>query len=294
MGNTETIRRAAGERKSQRGTEESPLVKWTLIAVALAFCLVFLLLPLVNVFAQAFAKGWDYYWNSLMEPGSWGAIRLTLIVAGISVPLNVVFGMAAAWAIAKFEFKGKSFLITLIDLPFSVSPVVAGLMFVVLFGLQGFFGQWLDERDIKIIFAVPGIVLATVFITFPFVARELIPVMQAVGTEQEQAALTLGANAWQVFWHVTLPSVKWGLIYGIILCNARAMGEFGAVSVVSGHITGQTDTMPLRVEKAVQEFNLPGSFAVASVLTLLAVATLLLKVTVERKARKQMEEARRL
>ncbi|HYG35037.1 MAG TPA: sulfate ABC transporter permease subunit CysW, partial [Clostridia bacterium] len=247
--------------QSQRGTEESPVVKWLLISVALAFCFVFLLLPLANVFAQAFAKGWSYYWSSLANPDSWAAIRLTLLVAGISVPLNVVFGLAAAWAIAKFEFRGKSLLITMIDLPFSVSPVVAGLMFVVLFGLQGFFGQWLDAHNIRIIFAVPGIVLATVFITFPFVARELIPVMQATGTEQEQAALTLGANGWQTFWHVTLPSVKWGLVYGIILCNARAMGEFGAVSVVSGHITGQTDTMPLRVEKLYNEYNAPAAFA---------------------------------
>jgi sulfate transport system permease protein len=247
--------RAAAVRQSQRGTEESPVIKWALIVVALAFSVVFLLLPLVNVFAQAFAKGATYYWNSLNSPDAWSAIRLTLLVAGISVPLNVGFGLAAAWAIAKFEFRGKSLLITVIDLPFSVSPVVAGLMFVVLFGLQGFFGTWLDAHDVKIIFAVPGIVLATIFITFPFVARELIPVMQATGTEQEQAALTLGANGFQTFWQVTLPSVKWGLLYGIILCNARAMGEFGAVSVVSGHITGLTETMPLRVEKLYNEYN---------------------------------------
>src|SRR5215467_3591702 len=295
MGNgTETLKRAAGERKSQRGTEESPFVKWTLIAVALAFCLVFLLLPLVNVFAQAFAKGWNYYWNSFTEPDSWAAIRLTLVVAAISVPLNVVFGMAAAWAIAKFEFKGKSILITLIDLPFSVSPVVAGLMFVVLFGLQGFFGQWLDEQNIKIIFAVPGIVLATVFITFPFVARELIPVMQAVGTEQEQAALTLGANAWQTFWHVTLPSVKWGLIYGIILCNARAMGEFGAVSVVSGHVIRQTETMPLRVQALYEGGTSDSSaaaFAVASLLALLALLTLAIKTLLEWKQAREFAKA---
>src|SRR6266513_2173007 len=239
---------AASVTNSQRSTEEPPFIKWMLIVIALAFCAVFLLLPLVNVFAQALAKGWSYYWSSLTHPESWAAIRLTLLVSAISVPLNVLFGLAAAWAIAKFDFRGKSLLITLIDLPFSVSPVVAGLMFVVLFGLQGFFGLWLNDHNIKIIFAVPGIVLATVFITFPFVARELIPVMQATGTEQEQAALTLGANALQTFWYVTLPSVKWGLIYGIILCNARAMGEFGAVSVVSGHIIRQTETMPLRVQ----------------------------------------------
>ena len=228
------------------------MTKWILITIALAFSFVFLLLPLVNVFAQALAYGLAHYWKSLVQPDSLAAIRLTLLVAAITVPLNVLFGLAAAWAIAKFQFPGKPILITLIDLPFSVSPVVAGLMFVVLFGLQGFFGQWLDARNLKIIFAVPGIVLATVFVTFPFVARELIPVMQATGTEQEEAALTLGANGWQTFWHVTLPSVKWGLIYGIILCNARAMGEFGAVSVVSGHIAGQTETMPLRVEALYQ------------------------------------------
>ena len=266
-------------------------MKWFLIAIALAFCILFLLLPLVNVVAQALAKGWAFYWHSLTEPDSWAAIRLTLIVAAITVPLNVLFGMTAAWAIAKFEFRGKPILTTLIDLPFSVSPVVAGLMFVVLFGLQGFFGKWLDGHDIKIIFAVPGIVLATIFVTFPFVARELIPVMQAAGTEQEQAALTLGANAWQTFWHVTLPSVKWGLIYGIILCNARAMGEFGAVSVVSGHITGQTDTMPLRVQKLYEEYNAPGAFAVASLLALLALFTLAVKTFLEWKQAREYQRA---
>jgi sulfate transport system permease protein len=256
-------------------------MKWALITAALGFSVVFLLLPLANVFAQALAKGWQFYWNALSNPDSWSAIRLTLVVAGISVPLNVLFGLAAAWAIAKFEFRGKSVLLTLIDLPFSVSPVVAGLMLVVLFGLQGFLGKWLDAHDIRIIFAVPGIVLATVFITFPFVARELVPVMQANGIEQEQAALTLGASGWQTFWHVTLPSVKWGLLYGIILCNARAMGEFGAVSVVSGHITGQTDTMPLRVEKLYNEYNAPAAFAIASLLALLALFTLAVKTFLE-------------
>lgn len=266
---------------SQRGTEESPLVKWFLVSVAMVFAGVFLLLPLINVFAQALAHGWSHYWTSLNDPDSLSAIKLTLLVAAISVPLNVLFGLAAAWAIAKFDFRGKSVLITMIDLPFSVSPVVAGLMFVILFGLQGFFGPWLSAHDIRIIFAVPGIVIATVFVTFPFVARELIPVMQATGTEQEQAALTLGASGWQTFWHVTLPSVKWGLIYGIILCNARAMGEFGAVSVVSGHITGQTDTMPLRVEKLYAEYNAPAAFAVASLLALLALLTLGIKTFLE-------------
>jgi sulfate transport system permease protein len=280
-----------GHTKSQRGTEESPLVKWTLIALALAFCLVFLLLPLVNVFAQALAKGWDVYWQALRHPDSWAAIRLTLIVAAISVPLNVAFGLAASWAIAKFEFRGKSLLITLIDLPFSVSPVVAGLMFIVLFGLQGFLGPWLEEHGVKIIFAIPGIVLATIFVTFPFVARELIPVMQATGTAQEQAALTLGANGWQTFWHVTLPSVKWGLIYGIILCNARAMGEFGAVRVVSANIVGHTQTMPLRVESLNDQFQGPAAFAVASLLALLALVTLALKTVLEWKQARDFQLA---
>jgi sulfate transport system permease protein len=267
--------------QSQRGTEEPPFIKWILITIALAFCFIFLLLPLVNVFVQAFSKGAVYYWESLVNPDSWAAIRLTLLVALVSVPLNVGFGLAAAWTIAKFEFRGKSLLITLIDLPFSVSPVVAGLMFIVLFGLQGFVGPWLDAHDIKIIFAVPGIILATAFVTFPFVARELIPVMQATGTDQEQAALTLGANGLQTFWYVTLPSVKWGLVYGVILCNARAMGEFGAVAVVSGHVTGQTETMPLRVEKLYNEYHAPAAFAVASLLALLALVTLGIKTWLE-------------
>ena len=278
---------------SSRGLDESAVVKWILVSIALLFSLVFLLLPLVNVFAQAFSKGWVYYLEALRQPDSWAAIRLTLLVAAISVPLNVVFGLAAAWCIAKFDFRGKTLLITLIDLPFSVSPVVAGLMFVVLFGLQGFFGQWFDTHNIRIIFAVPGIVLATVFVTFPFVARELIPVTQATGTEQEQAALTLGANGWQTFWHVTLPSVKWGLIYGIILCNARAMGEFGAVSVVSGHISGRTNTMPLQVEKLYNEYNAPAAFAVASLLALLALVTLGVKTLFEWKQAREFKRAQR-
>lgn len=279
--------------KSQRGAEESPCAKWTLITIALVFCLVFLLLPLVNVFAQAFSKGWTAYWQALTHPDSWAAIKLTLLVAAISLPLNVLFGLAAAWCIAKFEFRGKALLITLIDLPFSVSPVVAGLMFIVLFGLQGYLGPWLQEHDLKIIFAVPGIVLATIFVTFPFVARELIPVMQASGTDQEQAALTLGANGWQTFWHVTLPSVKWGLIYGIILCNARAMGEFGAVRVVSANIVGQTQTMPLRVESLNDQFQGQAAFAVASLLALLALATLGIKTYLEWKQAREFEQAQR-
>ena len=290
-------------RQSRRGTEESPFVKWVLIGIALAFCLVFLLLPLVNVFAQAFSRGFKTYVDALTSPNSWAAIRLTLIVAAISVPINAVFGVCAAWAIAKFDFRGKPLLITLIDLPFSVSPVVAGLMFVVLFGMNGYLGPFLQAHplhifgkiiEIKIIFAVPGIVLATTFVTFPFVARELIPVMQATGTEQEQAALTLGAGGWTTFWHVTLPSVKWGLIYGIILCNARAMGEFGAVSVVSGYIIGRTETMPLWVQSLWEGGTADSSaaaFAVASLLAVLALVTLALKTLLEWKQSREYAKA---
>ena len=278
---------------SRRGTEESPFVKWLLIGVALTFSLVFLLLPLVNVFAQAFSKGLGAYWKALADPDSWAAMKLTLIVALVTVPCNVIFGVASAWAIAKFEFRGKSLLITLIDLPFAVSPVVAGLMYVLLFGMQGYFGGWLREHDIRIIFALPGIVIVTVFITFPFVARELIPIMQAAGTAQEQAALTLGASGFKTFWHVTMPSVKWGLIYGIILCNARAMGEFGAVSVVSGHVPGISETMPLQVERLYKEYNAVGAFAVASLLALLALVTLGIKTWLEYRAQKEEEAAQR-
>jgi len=292
---TKLLRRG-GDTKSQRGTEESPFVKWLLITIALGFVVLFLLLPLVNVFWQSLAHGLSVYWESLVDSDTRSAIKLTLLIAGISVPLNLLFGVAAAWAIAKFNFKGKPMLISLIDLPFAISPVVAGLMFVVLFGRQGFFGEWLDTHEIKIIFAVPGMVLATVFITFPFVARELIPVMEATGTEQEQAALTLGASGWQTFWHVTLPSVRWGLLYGVILCNARAMGEFGAVSVVSGHITGQTDTMPLRVEKLYQSASaasMTAAFAVASLLALLALITLVIKTFLEWRTQREFALAQR-
>jgi sulfate transport system permease protein len=292
---TKLLRRG-GDTKSQRGTEESPFVKWLLITIALGFVVVFLLLPLANVFWQSLAHGLAVYWESLVDSDTRSAIKLTLLIAGISVPLNLLFGVAAAWAIAKFNFKGKPMLISLIDLPFAISPVVAGLMFVVLFGRQGFFGEWLDTHEIKIIFAVPGMVLATVFITFPFVARELIPVMEATGTEQEQAALTLGASGWQTFWHVTLPSVRWGLLYGVILCNARAMGEFGAVSVVSGHITGQTDTMPLRVEKLYQSASaasMTAAFAVASLLALLALITLVIKTFLEWRTQREFALAQR-
>jgi sulfate/thiosulfate transport system permease protein len=257
--------------------QQPAIVKWFLIAIAVLFSVVFIFLPIINVFVQAFARGWPHYLEVLTQPDTRSAIRLTLLVAAISVPLNVVFGLAASWAIAKFEFRGKSILLTFIDLPFSISPVVSGLMFILLFGVNGLFGSWLDAHGVKIIFAVPGIVLATIFVTFPFVARELIPVMQSAGSDQEQVAMTLGASGWQTFWHITLPSVKWGLLYGVILCNARAMGEFGAVSVVSGHITGLTDTLPLRVEKLYNEFDPAAPFAVASLLALLAVITLAIK-----------------
>jgi sulfate transport system permease protein len=290
------VERAEGVRALN---QEPTLVRWLLIGTALLFLALFLVAPLASVFAQAFASGVRPYLDAIRDPEAVSAIRLTLLTAAIAVPLNLVFGVVAAWAIAKFDFIGKNVLITLIDLPFAVSPVISGMIFVLLFGARGLLGPWLGRHDIKIIFAVPGIVLATVFVTFPFVARELIPVMQATGTEQEQAALTLGASGWQTFWHVTLPSVKWGLLYGIILCNARAMGEFGAVSVVSGHITGQTDTMPLRVEKLYNEYNAPAAFAVASLLALLALVTFAFKTFLEwkqardfRKAQEQKPDSR--
>lgn len=252
-------------------------VRALLMSLAFLFLVGFLLLPLCLVFKQAFAKGLVFYLSALTEPNALLAAQLTLTAAAIAVPLNLVFGVAAAWSIAKFEFPGKSFLITLIDLPFSVSPVVAGLIYVLLFGLQGWFGEWLKAHELRLIFAVPGIVLATIFVTFPFVARELIPLMQAQGTEEEEAALVLGASGWQTFWHVTLPNIRWGLLYGVILSNARAMGEFGAVSVVSGHIRGVTNTLPLHVEVLYNEYNATAAFAVASVLALLALLTLALK-----------------
>ena len=263
------------------GTTESAAVRYTLIGIALVFVVLFLILPLAAVFTEALRKGFGAYLDALKEPDAWSAIELTLIAAAISVPLNLVFGVSAAWAIAKYEFWGKSFLTTLVDLPFSVSPVVAGLMYVLVFGAQGWFGPWLAAHDIKIIFAVPGIVLATVFVTFPFIARELIPLMQAQGNDEEQAAIVLGATGWQTFWHVTLPNIKWGLIYGVILCNARAMGEFGAVSVVSGHIRGQTNTLPLHVEILYNEYQSVAAFAVASLLAILALVTLAIKSVAE-------------
>ncbi len=275
MSSTQVIRTA------KAGTTEPAWVRFTLIGIALGFIFLFLVLPLAAVFTEALRKGADAFIGALKEPDAWSAIRLTLLIAAIAVPMNLVFGVMAAWAIAKYEFRGKAMLTTLVDLPFSVSPVVSGLIYVLMFGAQGWFGPWLQAHDIKIIFAVPGIVLATIFVTFPFIARELIPLMQAQGTEEEQAAMVLGATGWQTFWHVTLPNIRWGLIYGVILCNARAMGEFGAVSVVSGHIRGQTNTMPLHVEILYNEYQSVAAFAVASLLALLALVTLVIKSWVE-------------
>jgi sulfate transport system permease protein len=264
-----------------RATQDPRWVRWLLTGIALGFLGFFLVLPLVAVFGEALRRGLGAYFAAVGDADALAAVKLTLIAALISVPANVVFGVAAAWCIAKYSFRGKSLLITLIDLPFAVSPVISGLIYVLVFGAQGWLGPWLIEHDVKIIFAVPGIVLATTFVTFPFVARELIPLMQAQGSEEEYAAITLGANGWQTFWRVTLPNIKWGLLYGVILCNARAMGEFGAVSVVSGHIRGETNTMPLHVEILYNEYNFVGAFAVASLLALLALVTLVLKSIVE-------------
>ena len=274
-----------------RATTESTAVRWILTGVAVLFLAVFIFMPLGVVFVEALRKGLGVYWNSLIQPDALSAIKLTLIAAGIAVPLNVVFGVAAAWAIGKFEFWGKSLLITLIDLPFSVSPVIGGMVFVLLFGLQGVFGPWLFEHGIKIIFAVPGIVIATLFVTLPFVARELIPLMQKQGTEAEEAALMLGASGWQTLRRVTLPNIKWGVLYGVLLCNGRAIGEFGAVAVVSGHIAGLTNTMPLHVEVLYNDYAFVGAFAVASLLTLMALATLVLKTFLEWRSGAQLAHA---
>ena len=262
-------------------TLEPAWVRVVLASVALAFLTLFLFVPLVAVFAEAFRKGWQTYLTAVSDPDAVSAIKLTVIAAVIAVPLNLVFGVAASWAVAKFSFRGKSVLLTLIDLPFSVSPVISGLIYVLMFGAQGWFGPWLQAHDIKLLFAVPGIVLATLFITFPFVARELIPLMQSQGSEEEEAALVLGASGWNTFRRVTLPNIKWGLLYGVILCNARAMGEFGAVSVVSGHIRGETNTMPLQVEILYNEYNFAAAFALASLLALLALVTLAIKSFIE-------------
>lgn len=273
-----------------RATGESRVVRWTLTGVALAFLGLTLVLPLVLVFVQALAKGLPAYWEAIREPDALSAARLTLLIASIAVPVNLIFGVAAAWCISKFEFPGKQLLVTLIDLPFAVSPVISGMIFVLLFGAHGWFGPWLDAHDIKIIFAVPGMVLATTFVTAPFIARELIPLMQEQGTEEEEAAIVLGAGGWQTFRRVTLPNIKWGLLYGLILCNARAMGEFGAVSVVSGHIRGETNTLPLHVEILYNEYAFAASFAVASGLSLLALVTLGLKTAVEWQQRRAFAE----
>jgi sulfate transport system permease protein len=275
--------------------EDPPLVRLALILTAVVIMGFLVVVPLVHVFVQAFSAGWDTYWANLLDdPDTLHSIKLTLMVAPIAVLLNLVFGIAAAWAIARFRFPGRAVLTAFIDLPFTVSPVVVGLFLLLLFGLQGYFGPWLREHDVKIVFAFPGLVIATAFVTFPVIARELIPLMEALGAEEEVAAVSLGARSWQLFRLVTLPSIKWGLLYGVILCNARAMGEFGAVFVVSGHIAGKTDTMPLRVEKLFQEYNMPGSFAVASVLALLALVTLSIKTALEWKQRRDLEEANRL
>ncbi|MGO4733640.1 sulfate ABC transporter permease subunit CysW [Paenibacillus sp. 2KB_22] len=271
-------------RGTNRATTEAPWVKWLLIGLASLVLLWLLILPLVIVLMEALKQGWGVYIAALTEPDAMSALKLTLLVAAITVPLNTIFGVAAAWVITKFQFKGKGLMITLIDLPFSISPVVGGLIFVLVFGSNGWFGPWLSEHDIKIIFALPGIVIATLFITFPFVARELIPLMEDQGIREEEAAVTLGASGWRIFWSVTLPNIKWGLLYGIILCNARAMGEFGAVSVVSGHIRGETNTLPLHVEILYNEYQFSASFAVASLLLILALATLLLKSWLGHKA----------
>ena len=266
---------------SPREVKDPRWVQWLLISIALTFLGLFLILPLVTVFVQAFEKGFAVYLEAITNPEALSAIKLTLLVAIIAVPLNAVFGIMAAWAITKFHFKGRNLLITLIDLPFAVSPVIAGLIFVLLFGSQGIFGEWLFERDIKIIFAVPGIVLATIFVTIPFIARELIPLMQAQGTAEEEASITLGAGGWKTFWHVTLPNIKWALLYGMILCNARAIGEFGAVSVVSGHIRGLTNTMPLHIEILYGEYQFSAAFAVASLMSIMAIFTLIIKNILE-------------
>lgn len=276
---------------ANKATTESLWIRVLLISIALTFLALFLVLPLVVVFKEAFTKGIGVYLAAVSEPAALHAIKLTLIAAAIAVPCNLIFGLAAAWSIAKFDFRGKQFVITLIDLPFAVSPVIAGLIYMLLFGRQGFFGSWLNEHDMQIMFAVPGIVLATIFVTFPFVARELIPLMQEQGKEQEEAAITLGASGWKMFWRVTLPSVKWALLYGMILCNARAMGEFGAVSVVSGKIREQTNTLPLHIEILYNEYQFAAAFAVASLLALLALVTLILKSLLEWKAAREHELA---
>ena len=274
-------------------TRDAPWARWLLTGIAVGFLSLFLLLPLVVIFAEALREGVGAYFAGLRDPDAMAAVRLTLLAAGVAVPVNLAFGLCAAWCITKFRFPGRALLVTLIDLPFAVSPVVAGLIYVLVFGLQGWLGPWLAAHDIKIIFAVPGIVLATLFVTFPFVARELIPLMEEQGTEEEQAAMTLGARGWTIFRRVTLPNIRWALLYGIILCNARAMGEFGAVSVVSGHIRGETNTLPLHIEILYNEYSFVAAFATASLLAILAVFTLVLKSILEHRLRSQMARASR-
>ena len=285
---TEKSKKNKVERPSK--LTEPTWVKWTIIVFAVVFILIFVSAPLILVFVKAFEKGLTAYYNAISDPDALSAIKLTLLTAIIAVPLNTIFGLTAAWSITKFNFRGKSILTTLIDLPFTVSPIISGLIFVLLFGLQGWFGQWLSDHDIKIIYAVPGIILSTMFVTFPFVARELIPVMQMNGTEEEQAAMVLGAGGWKIFFKVTIPNIKWGLIYGVILCNARAMGEFGAVSVVSGHIRGLTNTIPLHAEILYNEYRMNDAFALASLLSLLAVVTLVLKKITESKIKRELAQ----
>jgi sulfate transport system permease protein len=280
-----------GPARLRRATEEATWIRWLFTGASIAFLTFVLFVPLAAIFVEALRKGWGAYFASFQDPNCWAAVRLTALTSMIAVPLNLVFGLAASWAIAKFEFRGKSLLVTLIDLPFAVSPVVSGLIYVLVFGMHGWLGPWLAAHDIEIIFAVPGIVLATIFVTFPFVARELIPLMQEQGAEEEQAAVSLGASGWQTFFRVTLPNVKWALLYGVILSNARAMGEFGAVSVVSGHIRGKTNTLPLHVEVLYNEYNFVGAFAVASLLALLALITLALKTSLEWRIERELEEA---
>ncbi len=284
------ITKHAARQHGSRRISEPAAVRWLLTAIALAFLALFLALPLAAVFSQAFEKGWETYLAALKEPDTLAAVKLTLLTAAVAVPLNLVFGVAASWAIAKFSFTGKNLLITLIDLPFSVSPVISGLIYVLIFGRQGWLGPWLEAHDIKIVFAVPGIILATVFVTFPFIARELIPLMESQGKDEEEAAMVLGASGLQTFFRVTLPNIKWGIIYGVILCNARAMGEFGAVSVVSGHIRGMTNTVPLQVEILYNEYNYTAAFAVASLLAFLALVTLVVKTIAEWQVQRQLQD----
>lgn len=289
MSFTSSSNALADKLQSRNATREPTWVRWTLLSIALLFFISCLILPLILVFVEAFKQGLGVYFQALVHPDTLSAVKLTLLTAAIAVPLNVIFGVAAAWAVAKFEFRGKSILTTIIDMPFSVSPVIAGLMLVLIFGSQGWIGEWLLDHDIKILYATPAIVLATIFITVPFVARELIPLMEAQGNEEEEAAIVLGASGWQTFWKVTLPNIKWGLIYGVILCNARAMGEFGAVSVVSGHIRGETNTLPLHVEILYNEYTFSAAFAVSSLLAFLAIITLIFKTWVEIRQEKQSQ-----